>query len=132
MDIGTEVLESRRVRLRKYVDVEPVEQAVRVFHEEYEVEHIPITAEERARGPIAENDQELVLHEQRAVFNKEAVPVERVRLVTKRVEEDRTFRDELRKERIEAVPDGDSATPRAGQMPEQDEHRSVFGRHRSS
>ena len=132
MDIGTEVLEARRVRLRKYVDVEPVEQAVRVFHEEYEVEHIPITAEERARGPIAENDQELVLHEQRAVFNKEAVPVERVRLVTKRVEEDRTFRDELRKERIEAVPDGDSATPRAGQMPEQDEHRSVFGRHRSS
>ena len=132
MNIGTEVLEARRVRLRKYVDVEPVEQAVRVFHEEYEVEHIPITAEERARGPIAENDQELVLHEQRAVFNKEAVPVERVRLVAKRVEEDRTFRDELRKERIEAVPDGDTATPRAGQLPEQEEHRSAFGRHRTS
>ena len=132
MDVGTEVLEARRVRLRRYVDVEPVEQAVRVFHEEYEVEHIPITAEERARGPIAENDQELVLHEQRAVFNKEAVPVERVRLVAKRIEEDRTFRDEIRKERIEAVPDGDSATPRAGQVPEEDERRSVFGRHRSS
>ncbi len=132
MNIGTEVLEARRVRLRRYVDVEPVEQAVRVFHEDYEVEHIPITAEERARGPIAENDQELVLHEQRAVFNKEAVPVERVRLVAKRVEEDRTFRDELRKERIEAVPDGDTATPRSGQMPEQDERRSGFGRHRTS
>lgn len=132
MDIGTEVRESRRIRLRRYVDVEPVEQAVRVFHEEYEVEHIPITAEERARGPIAENDQELVLHEQRAVFNKEAVPVERVRLLAKRVEEDRTFRDELRKERIEAVPDGDSAAPRAGQLPEQDEHHSVLGRRRSS
>lgn len=132
MDIGTEVRESRRVKLRRYVDVEPVEQAVRVFHEEYEVEHIPITAEERARGPIAENDQELVLHEQRAVFTKEAVPVERVRLVAKRVDEDRTFRDELRKERIEAVPDGDSATPRAGQLPEQDEQRSVLGRRRSS
>jgi stress response protein YsnF len=131
MDIGTEVLESRRVRLRKYVDVQPVEQAVHVFHEEYEVEHIPITAEERARGPIAENDQELILHEQRAVFKKEAVPVERIRLVTKRVEEDRTFREELRKERIEVEPDGDTATPRAGQLPEQNEHRSVLGRHRS-
>ena len=132
MDIGTEVRESRRIKLRRYVDVEPVEQAVRVFHEEYEVEHIPITAEERARGPITENDQELVLHEQRAVFNKEAVPVERVRLVAKRVEEDRTFRDELRKERIEAVPDGYSGTPRAGQLPEQNEDRSVLGRHRGS
>jgi uncharacterized protein (TIGR02271 family) len=131
MDVGTEVLESSRVRLRKHVDVEPVEQAVHVFHEEYEVEHIPITPEERARGPIAENDQELVLHEQRAVFTKEAVPVERVRLVAKRVEEDRKFRDELRKERIEVVPDGEPATPRAGQMPEQNEHRSVLGRHRS-
>jgi uncharacterized protein (TIGR02271 family) len=131
MDVGTEVLESSRVRLRKHVDVEPVEQAVHVFHEEYEVEHIPITPEERARGPIAENDQELVLHEQRAVFTKEAVPVERVRLVAKRVEEDRKFRDELRKERIEVVPDGDTATPRAGQMPEQNEHRSMLGRHRS-
>ena len=131
MDVGTEVLESRRVRLRKHVDVEPVEQAVHVFHEEYEVEHIPITAEERARGPIAENDGELVLHEQRAVFTKEAVPVERVRLVAKRVEEDRNFRDELRKERIEVVPDGDTATPRAGQMPEENERRSMLGRHRS-
>jgi uncharacterized protein (TIGR02271 family) len=131
MDIGTEVLESRRVRLRKHVDVEPVEQAVHVFHEEYEVEHIPITAEERARGPIAENDGELVLHEQRAVFTKEAVPVERVRLVAKRVEEDRNFRDELRKERIEVVPDGDTATPRAGQTPEENERRSMLGRHRS-
>ncbi len=41
-------------------------------------------------------------------------------------------RGELRKERIEAVPDGDTAAPRAGQMPEQAEHRSVLGRHRSS
>ena len=131
MDVGTEVLESRRVRLRKHVDVEPVEQAVHVFHEEYEVEHIPITAEERARGPIAENDGELVLHEQHAVFTKEAVPVERVRLVAKRVEEDRNFRDELRKERIEVVPDGDTATPRAEQMPEENERRSMLGRHRS-
>lgn len=142
VDIGTEVLESRRVRLRKYVDVEPVEQAVRVFHEEYEVEHIPIAAQERASGPIAERDQELVLREQRAVFNKEAVPVERVRLTAKRVEEDRTFRDELRKERIEVEgdgadglaggqADGDAATLRAGQMPEQNERRGVLGRHRS-
>lgn len=101
MNVGTEVLESGRVRIHKYVDVEPVEQAVHVFHEEYEVEHIPITPEERIRSEIAEGEREVILHEERAVLRKEAVPVERVRLVTRKVEEDRTVRDEIRKERIE-------------------------------
>src|SRR5262249_12786038 len=85
----------------KYVDVEPVEQAVHVYHEEYEIEHVPITADELINGTIEEGQRELILHEQRVVLRKEAVPVERVRLVPKRVEEDTTVRDELRKERIE-------------------------------
>jgi uncharacterized protein (TIGR02271 family) len=104
-DIGTEMLETGRVRLHKYVDSEPVEQAVHVYHEEYDVERIPITAEERARGVIEEGEMEVILHEERAVLRKEAVPVERVRLVTKRVDESRTVRDELRRERIEIEPD---------------------------
>jgi stress response protein YsnF/sporulation protein YlmC with PRC-barrel domain len=101
VDVGTEMLESGRARLHKYVDVEPVEQAVHVFHEEYEIERVPITPEERVRGVIAEAEQEIILHEERPVFRKETVPVERVRLVAKRVEEDRTLRDEIRKERVE-------------------------------
>jgi len=105
VDVGTEMLESGRARLHKYVDVEPVEQAVHVFHEEYEVERVPITPEERVRGVIAEAEQEIILHEERPVFRKEAVPVERVRLVAKRVEEDRTLRDEIRKERVEVEGD---------------------------
>jgi len=106
--IGTETLETGRARLHKYVDVEPVEQAVRVFREEYVIERIPITPEERIRGVITEaaSEQEIILHEERAVFLKEAVPVERVRLVVRRVEEERTFRDEVRKERIEVETDG--------------------------
>jgi len=102
VDIGTETVESGRARLHRYVDTEPVERAVRVFHEEYEVERVPITPEEQARGGvIAEREVEIILHEERPVFRKEAVPVERVRLVARRVEEDRTYRDEIRKERIE-------------------------------
>jgi len=46
-----------------------------------------------------------VLHEERAVLRKEIVPVERVRLRARRVEEDTTVRDELRRERIEIEPD---------------------------
>lgn len=106
VEVGTEMLESGRARLHKYVDVEPVDQAVRVFHEEYEVERVPITPEEHIRGVIAEAEQEVVLHEERPVFRKEAVPVERVRLSVKRVPEDRTIHEEIRKERIEIEGNG--------------------------
>jgi stress response protein YsnF len=105
VNVGTEMLESGRARLHKYVDVEPVEQAVHVFHEEYEVERVPITPEEQVRGVIAEAETEIILHEERPVFRKETVPVERVRLVAKRVEEDRTLRDEIRRERVEVEGD---------------------------
>jgi uncharacterized protein (TIGR02271 family) len=104
-DVGTEMLESGRARLHKYVDVEPVEQTVHVFHEEYEIERVPISAEEQVRGEIAEGQQEIALHEERPVLHKEAVAVERVRLKVKRVDEDRTLRDEIRRERLE-VEDG--------------------------
>jgi uncharacterized protein (TIGR02271 family) len=107
VDVGTERLESGRARLHKYVDVEPVERTVHVFHEECEVERVPITAKDQFRGTIAEGEREMILHEERPVFRKETVPVERVRLVRKRVEEDRTLRDEIRRERVEMEADGD-------------------------
>lgn len=105
IQVGKEMLETGRIRLHKYVDVEPVEQAIHVYHEEYDVERIPITADERMSGNIAEGEQEIILHEERAVLRKEVVPVERVRLRARRVDEDTTVRDELRRERIEIEPD---------------------------
>jgi uncharacterized protein (TIGR02271 family) len=105
IQVGKEMFESGRVRLHKYVDVEPVDQAIHVFHEEYDVERIPITADERISGNISEGEQEIILHEERAVLRKEVVPVERVRLTARRVEEDSTVHDELRRERIEIEPD---------------------------
>jgi uncharacterized protein (TIGR02271 family) len=100
VDVGTEMLESGRARLHKYVDTEPVEQTVHVYHEEYEIERMPISAEEQVRGEIAEQELEITLHEERPVLHKEAVAVERVRLNVKRVDEDRTLRDEVRRERL--------------------------------
>ncbi len=59
LEVDTETLEAGRVRLHKYVDVEPIEQAVHVFHDEYDVERIPIGADERLgadlRGRRARN-----------------------------------------------------------------------------
>jgi uncharacterized protein (TIGR02271 family) len=110
VDVDTEMRESGRARLHKYVDVEPVEQTVHVYHEEYEIERVPIPAEEQVRGEIAEQEVEITLHEERPVLHKEAVAVERVRLKVKRVAEDRTLRDEIRRERLE-VEDGGQRTP---------------------
>jgi uncharacterized protein (TIGR02271 family) len=105
LQVGKEMLETGRVRLHKYVDVEPIDQAVHIYREEYDIERIPITADDRIQANIAEGQQEVVLHEERAVLRKEVVPVERVRLTTRRVEEDKTIHDELRRERIEVEPD---------------------------
>jgi stress response protein YsnF/sporulation protein YlmC with PRC-barrel domain len=129
---GTEVQESGRVRLRKYVDVEPVEQVLHVFHEEYEVERLPITPGEQVGSPSTDSARELILHAERAVIKKEAVPVERVRLVAKKVQEDRTIRDELRKERIEVEPDSGTRGPGSAEPPEQDQSRRSLGRRRNS
>jgi uncharacterized protein (TIGR02271 family) len=124
-EVGTEMLESGRARLHKYVDVEPVEQTVHVFHEEYEIERVPISAEEQVRSEIAEAEQEIALHEERPVLHKEAVPVERVRLKVKRVDEDRTLRDEIRRERLEVEGDGrGQRTPRPAGMAPPNQNRS--------
>jgi uncharacterized protein (TIGR02271 family) len=112
ISLGTQTMETGRVRIRKYVDTEPVEQAVKITREEYDVERVPITEGERVSGDLTEGEREIILHEERAVLRKETVPVERVRLVTRKVEEDQTIRDEIRKERIEVEP-----AAAAGQQP---------------
>jgi uncharacterized protein (TIGR02271 family) len=112
IQVGKELLETGRVRLHKYVDVESIEQPIHLFREEYEIERIPISGDEKISGSVGEGIQEVVLHEERAVLRKEMVPVERVRLRTRRVQEDSTVRDEVHRERIEVEPDQQFASNR--------------------
>jgi uncharacterized protein (TIGR02271 family) len=116
IQIGKEMLETGRVRLHKYVDVESVEQPVHLYREEYEIERIPISAGEQISDSIGEGVQEVVLHEERAVLRKDMVPVERVRLKTRRVEHDTTVKDQIRRERIEVEPDQQFASNRPGDL----------------
>jgi uncharacterized protein (TIGR02271 family) len=109
LQVDKETVETGRVRLHKYVDVEPVQETVRTFHDEYDIERITVTAQDRG-GDIGEEEQEIILYEERPVPRKEIVPVERIRLRTKRIEEDSVVRDELRRERIEVEPDQDNRT----------------------
>ena len=107
--MGTERREASRARLRKYVVTENVTQTVPVQREEVRLEREPITdanVGDATSGPaISEEEHEVVLHEERPVVQKEAVPVERVRLDTDTVTEQETVSGEVRKERVEV--DGD-------------------------
>jgi uncharacterized protein (TIGR02271 family) len=109
LSVGKETIETGHVKLHRYVDATPVEKTVHLSHEEFDVERMPINADEPIRGTVGELEQELTLHGERGVMHKETVPVERVRLITKNVDEDKTFRDEIRKERIEVEQDRQAA-----------------------
>jgi uncharacterized protein (TIGR02271 family) len=102
---GTTRKETGRVRLRKYVESEDVQETVAVGREEARVEREPITddsVDTAMSGPeISEGEHEVVLHEEEVVAEKRAVPKERVRLDKDTVTDERQVSDTVRKERIE-------------------------------
>lgn len=108
--VGTASRERGRARLRKYVVTEHVQQTVPVRREEVRLEREPITDEnvdEAMSGPeIAEDEHEVVLHEEELVVEKRAVPKERVRLSKETVADEAEVSEEVRKERIE--PEGET------------------------
>jgi uncharacterized protein (TIGR02271 family) len=110
LNVGTEQVEAGRARLRKYVVTEDVTTAVPVSREEVRIEREPITdgnVGAALDGPaISEEEHEVVLHAERPVVDKEAVPVERVRLDTETVTEQQQVTDTVRKEQIDTDTDG--------------------------
>jgi len=105
MHVATTTEQTGRVRLRKYVVTENVQQTVPVSHEEVRVEREPVTDANRGQamsGPeLSEAEHEVTLHEERVAVTKETVPVERVRLAKERVTGEQTVSGEIRKERVE-------------------------------
>jgi uncharacterized protein (TIGR02271 family) len=114
LDVGTRSEEVGRARLRKYVVTENVTTTVPVSHEEVRIEREPITDANVGNamdGPaISEEEHEVTLHAERPVVEKEAVPVERVRLDKETVVENETVSEGLHKEEIEV--DGITGTDR--------------------
>jgi uncharacterized protein (TIGR02271 family) len=114
LTVGTTSQETGRARLRKYVVSENVTQSVPVTREEVRVEREPITEANAGKamdGPaISEEEHEVTLHAERPVVEKEAVPVERVRLDKTTVTEQEQVSADVRKEEIEV--DGATDDPR--------------------
>ena len=105
VNVGTQQVEAGRARLRKYVVTENVTQTVPVSHEEVRVQREPITEANMGNamdGPaISEEEHEVTLHAERPVVEKEAVPVERVRLDTETVTEQQQVTEQVRKEQVD-------------------------------
>lgn len=103
--VGTENVETGRARLRKYVVTEQVTTTVPVSHEEVRLEREPITDANRDAAlsgtEITEQEHEVTLHAERPVVEKEAVPVERVRLSTETVGGEEQVSEQVRKEQID-------------------------------
>jgi len=114
LHVGTERQETGKARLRKHIVAETQTVQVPVSREEVRVEREPITEANRgqamAGGDLTEEEHEVTLTEERAVVNKETVPVERVRLGTETVTDEQTVTEEVRKEQIDA--DTGETTPR--------------------
>jgi len=113
---GTEVYETGRTRLRKYVITEDVQITVQVRREELrlEREEIPFASrglvedpdvfgpDEVFGGPDGGTIFEVTLHEERPVISTEIVPVQRVRLTKIVHTDEHVVSGQVRKERIEA------------------------------
>jgi stress response protein YsnF len=125
LTVGTEVLETGRARLRKYVVTEQVQVTVTVRREELRIEREPIP--DGLRGLVEDPDvfgpaevfesadggviYEVTLHEERPVVGTEIVPVERVRLRKVVHTDQQTVSDNVQKEVIELVtPDRETTT----------------------
>ena len=105
LNVGTRSEEAGRARLRKYVVSENVTETVPVSREEVRVEREPITDANIGNamdGPaISEEEHEVVLHAETPVVQKEAVPVERIRLDKETVSDSERVSADVRKEEVE-------------------------------
>jgi uncharacterized protein (TIGR02271 family) len=110
LHVGTESVETGRVRLRKRIVTENVTQTVPVSHEEVTLEREPISDANRgdamSGSDFQEEETEVTLHAEQPVTSKETVPVERVSLGKRKVTDEQTVSETVRKEQIDTDSDG--------------------------
>jgi len=103
--VGTTERETGRVRLRKYIVTDEVQQTVPVKREEVRLEREPVTDANRdeamSGGDLTEEEHEVTLRAEEPVVEKRTVPKERVRLDKDVEVEDRTVSEDVRREEID-------------------------------
>lgn len=93
------------VRLRKWIETEPVVERVALKRDELRIERQPVTGsnveEAMAGAEISEAEYEFVLHEEQPVVSKVVVPKEHISVDTVEVTDEREVTADVRKERID-------------------------------
>ena len=102
--VGTRDVDAGRVRLRKWVETEPVSTDVELERETVRVERQPVD-QPVSGAEIGDQQVEVPLRAEEAVVQKQAVARERVSLEKDVETERQTVSDELRKERVEVEGD---------------------------
>ena len=105
LNVGTRSQEAGRARLRKArCDGRTSRRRFRsaARRSGWNVSRSPMTTGAARSGPdISEEEHEVILREERPVVEKEAVPVERVRLGTETVTDQQKVSEQVRKEQID-------------------------------
>lgn len=110
-DVGTERVETGRVRLRKHVVTDTETVTVPVEREEVELVREPVTgADARDGGRLGDEEVEVTLHEERPVVEKDVVATERVGLDKDTVTDEQTVVTDVSREEVEV--DRDTVTER--------------------
>lgn len=106
--VGKEATDTGTVRLRKWVETEPVSADVTLEKETARVEREPIN-QPVSEAEIGEAQVDVPLKSERAVVDKRTVAKERVSVDKDVTAEDETVSGEVRKEQVEV--DGDNVRP---------------------
>jgi len=108
LQVGTRQQEAGRVRLRKWVETEPVSMDVQLQRETARVVREPIDSPvEGTADAFGDEEVEVALREERPVVEKQVVAKERVGIETQTETRNETIRDDVRKEHVEVEGDDD-------------------------
>ena len=98
--VGKQAVESGTVRIRKWVETEPVQMDVELQRETARVSSTPIN-EPVSGAEIGEQEVAVTLHEEQPVVQKQTVAKERIDVETGVEQQTATITDEVRKERVD-------------------------------
>lgn len=106
VDVGTQSVETGRVRLRKHVVTEHESVTVPVQHEEVEVVREPVNGADSTSGTLEDDEISVTTHEDRPVVNKSVEATERVGVDRKVVPGEEEVLTDTAHEEVDVVREG--------------------------
>ncbi|GGK83712.1 DUF2382 domain-containing protein [Ornithinimicrobium pekingense] len=109
--VGTEKVQTGRVRLRKHVVTEQETVTVPVQREEYEIVREPVHGDTPTTDDLGEDEVEVAVHEERPVVGKDVVATEEVGIDRRTVTAERDVTTNVAREEVDVVEDDTTTRP---------------------